>query len=353
MMYLTELLAKWKAERPEMLPFDSEEFQTSLFPENRNKYTLAIKLLAFVGAFIGAIMFLGVLFILEFFKSEGAVLTIGLGSLIASLFLSRNKHIENIMFEPIILVLGILGQLITPWGIMETLDIKFSSYSLYSIILIMAIVVLGFSKNVILRYGATLTICLSILGIIGKSERFDTVHILVAVISMIFTGMWLKEPKILSRYNFLADYFNPVAFGLLTALILIFSITINKEFSYQYFTYWWISSMIILILLLYVAQETLHKLQLTKWILPVCVIITILLAPTLIAPGIVASVLILIVGFRVGHSYISMIGILSMTYFMIAFYYNLNTTLLFKSIYLMASGALFIMSFFILKKQWK
>lgn len=353
-MYLSELLAKWKSERPEMLPYDSEAFETSLFPENRNKYTLAIKLLAFVGAFIGAIMFLGVLFILEFFKSEETVLFIGVACLVASLLFSRNRHVENVMFEPITLVLGIMGQLITPWGIVAVFELKFSSfYPFFSITLIMASVVLVVSKNIILRYFASLTVCLSILGMIWQSKQFDLVHILIAFISIILIGMWLKEPKILSRYNFLSDYFNPVGFGLLTAMILILSITVNREFSQQYFTHWWISSIIFLVLLLYVTWDTLQQLDLQKWFWLVCVVILLLLLPTISAPGIVASVVILVLGFRVGHSYISMIGIVSITYFMIAFYYNLNTTLLLKSIYLMVSGAFFIASFFILKKQLK
>ncbi|MCU0439139.1 MAG: DUF4401 domain-containing protein [Raineya sp.] len=353
-MYLSELLTKWQKEKPTMLPYDSKEFEESLFPENRNKYSLAIKLLAFVGAFIGAIMFLIVLFILEVFKNEATVLFIGLACLVTSLLFSRNKHIEHVMFEPIILVLGILGQFLIPWGIMDILNLREPFwYPLFSITLIMGLVVLVVSKNIILRYFATPTIFLSVLGIIWESKQFDLVHLLIALMSILFVGMWIKEPKILSQYNFLADYFNPVSFGLLTAIILIFSITVNREFSSMYFTQWWVSSVILLGLFVYVIWDTLKLLGLEKWTLAICSIVILLLSPTISSPGIVASILILVLGFRVGHSYISMIGIISMIYFMIAFYYNLNTTLLLKSIYLMASGILFIGTFFILKKQLK
>jgi len=353
-MYLLEdLLEKWKNIRPQMLPYDSEEFVETLLPENRNKYTLAIKLLAFAGAFIGAIMFLFVLFLMEIYKNDHAILFTGVALLAASFVFSRLKNIDNIMIEPIVLVCGILGQWLFIWGILEVFHFKSETIIFYTTIAVLGAAILILSKNQILRYGAVGTICLSILGMMWETKFYNGVHILIALMSSGFVLLWLKETHILSNYRYVSGYFHPVSFGFLTSLILILSITINREFSDRYFTHWWISSVILVAWLLYIVYQTLQKLQLTKWMLFACGAAALVVLPTIFSPGIVASLLILILGFRVGQNHISIIGVLALIYFMMAFYYNLNTTLLLKSIYLMISGVLFLASFFFLKKVVK
>lgn len=350
MIHLHDLLAKWQQSHPDMLPYDSKAFRESLMPENKQNYTLAIKVLAFLGACIAALMFFVVLFIAEVFRSKTGILGIGLICSISSLVISNQIKYRHVMLDPIVIVLGIIGQCMTPWGIVETSNFNKSAISIYAVVLVIAIVFLFFSKNAILRYAATVTIPLAFMAICWELKFFDGVHIIVAFVSVLFVLIWQKEAFILSQYSFFTSYFGAVSFGLLTTLILTLSATINRSFHENFFVNWWISTLILIVLTLYEIIQTLRKLSLQKWIIPLSIVTIVVLAPTLYAPGIAASVLILLVGFRVGYMLISVIGVLSLIYFMVAFYYNLNTTLLWKSIFLMTSGILFLGIFFGFKK---
>ena len=95
----------------------------------------------------------------------------------------------------------------------------------------------------------------------------------------------------------------------------------------------------------------LGRLQIVStWHIPIYVAVIVLLSPTIFTPGVSFSLLIILLGFRAGNTWLTALAMLALLVFINAFYYNLNLSLLFKSITLMIAGALFIALFFIIKK---
>ena len=77
------------------------------------------------------------------------------------------------------------------------------------------------------------------------------------------------------------------------------------------------------------------------------------LLTTILAPAISGSLLIVLLAFKVNYRTGFVMGLIALVYGIGQYYYDLQFTLLVKSIMLMASGALFLLFYFYLKNKVK
>src|SRR5690606_13137026 len=77
------------------------------------------------------------------------------------------------------------------------------------------------------------------------------------------------------------------------------------------------------------------------------------LLPTLYAPSISGALLIVLLSFLVNYRTGFAIGIIALIYFVVQYYYDLNLSLLTKSIILFSSGTVFLVFYFFFTKMTK
>ena len=83
----------------------------------------------------------------------------------------------------------------------------------------------------------------------------------------------------------------------------------------------------------------------------VYMVATLIVLPTTLAPAIAGAMLLLLVSFMVNFKTGLVLGIVSLIYFIAQYYYDLNFTLLTKSIVLFSSGILFIALYLLTHKR--
>ena len=343
----------------EPLSFDSflsrhslEKLGEQLHQDKAHKYSLGIKLLAFAGALVGACMFLVFLFIADVIRSGQSLFTLGLVFWGVSLAMSYTKETKGLMYEPSLLVLNIFGKLLILFS--ETIfDYEHRTLGYFILFLAIEGITLIISKNLITRFFAAVLLPCLLVGTFWKLEIYESIHFVVGFTAWLCAWLWSEESFILSKYPRNISYFYPLGFGLAIALIIVLSTNVYREFSDTYFKHWWISSVLIWALLWQQVRYIVKLLQIpSKWHILIYLALILLLSPTIFTPGVSFSLLIIVVGFRVGNVWLSTLGIIALFFFVNAFYYNLNLSLLLKSITLMIAGVLFIGLFFVIKK-WK
>jgi hypothetical protein len=200
-----------------------------------------------------------------------------------------------------------------------------------------ALLVLTFSS--LQRFVSAILILFCLLGFIHESQAYPLTHLLVGAGAGLLTAWWIDEPRWVSRFPRWAKTMEPASLGLAVGLILLLAATINRDFYESFIRYWWGSTAGIAGALLYAGWRLLGHYGARRWAGPAAGLLVAVLAPTVLAPGIAFSLLLCLLGFFRRHALLGGLGLASLVFFTIFFYYNIQTTLLLKALALMASGA--------------
>lgn len=105
-------------------------------------------------------------------------------------------------------------------------------------------------------------------------------------------------------------------------------------------------------LILFITSKILNKLEVNNYSIRISIFIAIaiILAPSLYAPSISVSLLVILACFYSNYKTGLGIGILAFIYFISRFYYDMNITLLDKSIALMITGVIFLIVYYFTNK---
>lgn len=330
-----------------------EDLKAQLYQDKVEKYGLGIKLLALIGAFIGACLLLLFLFLADLVRSEQSLFTMGVVFWIGSLAMSYIKDAKGLMYEPFLLVLGIMGQLMMAIGGESLFHSEYKTLGLYILFSGVEVITLLVSKNIVMHFLAATSLPCLLVGLFWTLGVYESIHFFVGFTAWAFAWIWSKESFLLSNFSKQVSYFYPVGFGWALALVFILATNVYKEFSEMYFRHWWVSSVLIWALLWQQVRYVVDVLQIaSRWHIPIYLTLILLLSPTIFTPGISLSLLIILVGFRVGNNWLTIWGTIALLFFVNAFYYNLHLTLLLKSVTMMIAGILFLALFYIIKK-WK
>jgi len=209
---------------------------------------------------------------------------------------------------------------------------------------VMALALIGLEVVLLLLYPDALHRMLSILAIIAALsfliydyEMPDLLHLLFFATAAGVVGSWQGEFRLLTSRGH--AYRAPLGYGLVLAL---FGLALLALGSWYGITAWWISAAALALVLLYLIQQILRDLQEPFWgrvglwavgaLLLLCI-------PAYETPGILAAVIVLLVGRWRGNSLLLGLATLFLLFFLGAYYYNLEITLLNKSYILMGVGA--------------
>lgn len=178
------------------------------------------------------------------------------------------------------------------------------------------------------------------LVIIEERTQPDLIHLMAIALGVGTVAVWQGELRLIaSRWH---PFRAPLAYGLPLAL---FGLCILPLIDFFGIGQWWWSASGLALLLLYVAYQILRDLGWSPrspvglWAVAA---VALLLVPAYGTPGILAAVIMLLLGYWRGSSLLLGMATLFLLFFLSAYYYNLDITLLNKSYILLGTGGVLL-----------
>lgn len=320
------------------LKFD-EEAIVSTYQKNNDNQSLSIKILSVFGGILASLSFLGFLFIAGLYNSDIGLLVFGGLFIAGSIWI--NKEYDKIIIDTVSVSSFIIGFILIGFGLGQ-LNVEENMISI--VFIIVAFSSLSIVQNYILSFVSVLIINGSILTLIISNNAYNLIHLYVSVLALITVFLFVKEAKIITTNKTFSKLYNPIRIGLIFSLLSGLVILGKRGILPISNDYIWISSIIIISLIIYLISKLFNLFDITesKHKISIYVFTILTLLPTALSPAISGAILIILLSFMVNYKTGLAIGIISFIYFISQYYYDLNFTLLTKSILLFSSGILFI-----------
>ena len=313
-----------------------------------------IKVITILGAWFGSLLFLGSLILAQALQSKESMITFGSIFILTGIILSYTNK-KNHLLDSTSLSFSVLGQILLGTGIGSKMDgLKPVCY--VGIIVQMTIYLLAQSYTQ--KFISVILFPACLLGIVWNSPLFEVTHFLIGALSVASVLIWTNEIPLQIRLKKHPYFYIPTAYGLVLGLLLILVLSINNRFFEVNISHWYIASLISFLSLTFLLYKSLcQNLRIGRHAYWLTVgVIAIILSPTAQAPGIIASLTVIVLGFERSNRTLFTLGILFLAIYVISFYYSLQQTLLIKSIILMSTGAMFLgihLALAEIKKKWQ
>ncbi len=204
------------------------------------------------------------------------------------------------------------------------------------------------------RFISALAILGAILTLIYMEwELYEATHLLVISLLGLAILIWYADTLFVTQR--LHSFSRPLGYAVTLTLLGLLLPSVIHEF--DYIKFWWISTLGVLgiglsfLIYLFLKQDNLNLSPImTGGIAGGIVVLSLLTWQT---PGILVSLILLILGFWRGHRLVLGLSVAFLVFFIGAFYYNLNLDLYEKSLILMGSGALFFLARAFFVRQFK
>ena len=339
-------LLEQHAGRPLVLAQDS--LQRALEnPEEES--TIAIKILSVFGGLMASLAFCGFLFVVGFFNSNWSILSFGLLAIAAGITIPMLS--KKIVWDTSSAAFYAVGFICFGIGSHE-LNLSFNSFLLIGIAI--AILTIYLNKSYLLTFLASLQIIGFKVAWMANQDLPELVQIYIAVLSLFLCYLFLQEGRLLTGKILGWKRYYPIRSAVLVGtLALLFSennflktISNNEALT-------WLTGIVVTLLVAYMLYRVSALFQLSSLAqrLGIAAIALVLLAPTLLYVPIAYSILIFLLGFYTRYKTGFVLGLIAFIYFMAKFYYDLNYTLLHKSILLISSGILFLICYLLIYKK--
>ena len=302
-----------------------------------------------LAAWLAAVPFIG--FLSSISALESATSMMVLGSFFCIIAVGSQYIIRKSLFvAQLALAFSLAGQILLIGGIgWATDNLRMTALA----VIILELILIAVYPDSLHRFLSTIVIPAAILVLLFDLEIQEAIHVLIIALGVGAVAIWENESYLAA--NVPENLYRPLGYGLVVSLLYVLILSIVNVFgtSLVEVNYWWVSSIGLLLILLALEYFILTSAQLgaSRTIIGLVIIGTIIVfLPTLQAPGIVAAVLVLALGFHRGNVLLMGLATVFFALFLIIFYYNLALTLLTKSLILMATGlALFGLRFLLMK----
>lgn len=321
-----------------------EEYST----QGENKSSLAIKILSIFGGFLATLAFLGFLAIAGLYNSELGLLIFGIGFIISAIWL--NKLYDKLIIDTFSISIYVKGFALLALGLSE---MKVDENIIAILIGLIALSSLIVTQNFILSFISVLAISGSFLFLIISNNSYDLIHLYVAINTLILTYLFLNEAKIISSNKKLSQLYNPFRIGIVISL-LFGLISVGKRHLIPISqNYIWLSSIVLFLVTMYLVYTIIkiNEINTVKSKAMIYTLSTLILVSTMFSPSISGAIVIILLSFLVNYKTGLAIGIISIIYFISQYYYDLNFTLLTKSIILFVSGIMFLLFYLFTTKN--
>jgi len=294
----------------------------------------AVFLIGFIGA--------GLAFVID---STPASLIAGAAMIVGAFFILRSRKKE--FFEHFALAISLAGQVLLLWSLNDNNAFGSTQFWVIAALLqmLLALVIPDFVHRVFSAFSASVALHLAFAS--------QTMHFLIPGI-LLFGCVWLW----LSEYRFPAHIqrIQAIGYGLVLALIpfkgsLLFPY--GNLFWYEFqgrstiSLPWWLGELVLSLALVFLVWQLsirYRELMSQKMLVAVSLATIILVALSFEVPGISMAIAILLLGFAGSNPVLQGLGIVSLLFNASAYYYLLETTLLFKAWILLSLGLVLLVS---------
>ncbi|MGB4958898.1 MAG: DUF4401 domain-containing protein [Saprospiraceae bacterium] len=329
--------------------FDQQGIIDEYQKQNDHTSTLSIKILTIVGGIMSTLAFLGFLFIAGLYDSSLAMLIFGVGFVLTSVFL--NHRFDKLIIDTFSISIYFIGLFLMAFAMV---DMNINENLVTLLYFLIALGTIFIMQNFILSFAAVLIMCGSLAVLILSNELFDLMQIYAGLLGILLSFCYLYEAEIITFHKKMSRLHHPIRIGLTFSFLVILGMVSIRDFAPISSGYVWISSILMIVLILYIIHKILNMYEIVDkietWSAYLSTIL--ILLPTVFCPGLSGAILIILLGFMTNYRTGFVIGIISLIYFISQFYYDMNLTLLDKSLLLMASGVVFIILYLFISKKW-
>ncbi|KXI30069.1 DUF4401 domain-containing protein [Paraglaciecola hydrolytica] len=311
--------------------------QTTLPQQNQSPWY--IKVLLALAGWLAALFFFGFFAITLIDITDNTVVRalLGLAMLLTAYFILRSPQSE--FLEHIGLALSLTGQILIAWALLEHFELKNKEIWLLGAVtqMLLAWFMPSFLHRVFSAFLGAYAFSV-FMALVGLPALFSS------IIMFVCAWLWLHEFQVKQHI----PRFRAMAYGLTLSLIMIKSATTlewlwrehNDVVSDTHLSQWLDEGLNCLILL-YVAVILLKRYQVTFSSTEslFCLAATLLIGlASMQAPGLIAAMMLIVLGFAASHRVLTGLGIMSALYYIAKYYYSLEITLNQKSFSLVILG---------------
>ncbi|RXM52550.1 MULTISPECIES: DUF4401 domain-containing protein [unclassified Chryseobacterium] len=328
--------------------FDEEAITAAYEEKNINHQSLAIKILSIFGGIMACLAFLGFIFMVQVLDSQIGAGIFGVLCITGSSFISKisgKTIVDTLSVSFFITGFSLLGMALYTEG-----------DTIYPVFIALALSVLFLVQSYILSFISVLIINGSILAFAEIHHAFALTCAVIILQAVIITFLFLSESKIITKSKMLSKLYDPVRTGMVFSFIFTLTVFGFKSFfrvEDGAYYYGLIPSVAIVIAILYVISHLFRTVQVTDTTYKILMyVLTVLfLLPTVLTPTIPGAILIILLSFLVNYKTGFVLAVIALICFIGRFYYDLNFTLLTKSILLFTSGIIFLAIYFFTHKK--
>ena len=318
------------------------------YNHDRNQQSMTIKVLSILGGVLATLAFVVFLYLARLDRSEVAMYILSLIFFLTSLWI--NKKFDKVILDSISVCLFLLGYGLFSMGFYASGG---SAFQTHSIFILFGIITLFLSKSYILSFLSVLIIFGSSIAVLFDLEIFDLIHAIYICIVLLFIYYTFKEGRLMKSSLLSGKQYMSIRTGLVFSYMICLYFISSPRISEGNWHFNWISSGFNIIIVNWLIHCLLKRFQcdeLGKRIF-IFLIVTVCLGFTAMSPAISGSLLLLLLSFKVNYKTGFALGILGFIYFLGQYYYDLDLSLLHKSISMMASGLFFLILYLMIFKK--
>ncbi len=308
-----------------------------------------IHALAAMAAWWAAILFLVFAFSTRLIDGRESMFFSGILLTAIAVFLRRIPRVlemdsTSIFLKQLALAANVAGQILLILGA----DFAIKNFSMICLFIIALQGIMFFLyPDVIQRFASPIIITGSSLCLLYDLKINMIIHAFVIFLGIASVYLWLKE----SDWNLKEERIaiKPMAYGIVVSMlgVLVLSVVESPEMKNVFpIQYWWLSSVCLGLILLLLEHRILNSYKiepLSKQSLLAFAGTILLVVLCWNSPGLIGAILILVLGFSRGNSLLMGLSLLFFSNFLFFYYYNLQATLLQKSLILMTTGIVLLL----------
>ena len=315
---------------------------------NSAAQSLAIKILSVFGGSLASCAFVGFLLLAGLYDSEAGMLITGCVFLAASVW--ANRKFDKTIIDTVSISFFIVAFIMLFLGFNQLAG---NNNMICILFIIIACASLIIAQTYILSFVSSLIINGSILMLILFNNYYELIHMYVSALALLLCFLYLKEAKIITAHKALSKIYSPIRAGATLSFLAGLTFLGKKGIFPVSPDYILLSSVIIISAIMYLLYTLFEVLNITniqhKTVIYVFAALTLL--PTVFSPAISGAILLILLGFSVNYKAGFILGIIACIYFISQYYYDLDFTLLTKSLLLFSSGVFFILLYFFTRKR--
>ncbi|MCP4536762.1 MAG: DUF4401 domain-containing protein [Chloroflexi bacterium] len=315
-----------------LAPDEQSKMATTLSAAPQTKTPWYVRGLIGISAWFAAIPLLAFLFFMDLISSEADAVFVGMLFCAGAIVLKR-VFARSIFVGQLTLAFSLAGQVLFIGGII--FEVK-SMATIVMVTIVLESVLIWLYPDQLHRFLSTIIIIVAICVLLVDLEVLETIHFVILTLAAVAVLIWDNESYLSTTGA--ADAYSPVGYGLLAAMFVLLCLATVDELE---IFWWWISAGGLLLLLLYLEYRTLSYYGLdlqpgtVLWVMGGTIVAVI---PSMHTPGILAAIIVLLLGFRRGNRVLMGTAAAFLVLFLGAYYYSLEMTLLVKSFALMGTG---------------